>query len=142
MHLFSMRALRLLFALFLLASVLLVPRCVFGREIILTWEASPETEEVIEYRIYIVHEDGKLEQLKSVPATFATVQIPDTKTRLAITAFNGLESKPTNLLTIPVRPTPPTGFRARMEIDRESVQKEADSEELEIESDVEDELYQ
>jgi len=84
-----------------------------GREVTIAWDANPPEENVTEYRVYIEDKTapGKYDILTTVSSTTALIDIPNGLQTVRVTAFNGLESLPSDPLQIPNRPGKPQRLR-------------------------------
>jgi hypothetical protein len=96
----------------ILFILLFFPLSLVARDVSIAWNANPATDEVTEYRVWL-KAGTTFSVIKTVPGTTTatTISVPDGKQVVFVTAFNGLESDPSDTLTIPVKPKKPAGLK-------------------------------
>lgn len=96
-----------------LLFLLLLSTSCFARDVTISWDANPPEDNVTEYRVYLEDKAivGKFDVIATVSDLSAVITIPNGLQTVFVTAFNGLESLPSDSLNIPNKPGKPTNLK-------------------------------
>lgn len=114
----------------LIAALALVPVVGGGqeqaREIVMEWDPNPPEDNVTEYWVYVDRTDNGVDDFEILKRVAISPEDPHETTldgmegaglfRTRLTAFNGLESEPSEVVTVQPFPSRPGGYRIKVNV--------------------------
>lgn len=92
----------------LIAIAVFVPLTSWAVPVIFQWDANPVEDNVTEYRVYSMDAQGQPTLLGTSTTTQMSADIPEGPGIFVVTAFNGLESAPSDPVSVNI-PHKPSG---------------------------------